>query len=142
MNIYDDEGFYMIFLSTFLLSLVLLTSFSDCFNILLFPSFDTNRYSYYFLMLTRTSLGQIRYHTKGKVWKRKTNKSYLSFYQYAIYLIGGEKWKRSLNSRKFQWFKSQICFWCWKCYLLMMTPFCYQCSIEEIFNLRKNSLEL
>ena len=83
------------------------------------------------LMLTRTSLGQIRYHTKGKVWKRKTNKSYLSFYQYAIYLIGGEKWKRFLNSRKFQWFKSQICFWCWKCYLLMMAPFCYQFSNKE-----------
>ena len=137
MNIYDDEGFYDF---SFCIRTIIgfVNEFLWLFQHLLFPSFDTNRYSYYFLMLTRTSLGQIRYHIKGKVWKRKTNKSYLSFYQYAIYLIGGEKWKRSLNSRKFQWFKSQICFWCWKCYLLMMTPFCYQFSIKENINLKKN----
>ena len=52
-------GFLWLFLFLNLLSLVSLTSFSDCFNICFFPSY-MDRYCYYFLMLTRTSLGQIR----------------------------------------------------------------------------------
>ena len=52
-------GFLWFFLFLNVSSLVSLTSFSDCFNICFFPSY-MDRYCYYFLMLTRTSLGQIR----------------------------------------------------------------------------------